>query len=808
MKRTEKLLNVVCGSLRKVKTMRLSPLLLTLLTTSATLGFVHPAQSQVLESSSENLASSPSTETLPEFVPNPINSGQPSTKLTQTSLEFTSFPVLTPLVKSPTLLGFTNFSSPQPQTPEEKAVSHQQKLGFTPLSEPQTLAEKPPQKLAFTPFSPPQSAAVSHQQKLGFTPLSEPQTLEESLIPITQAPAMPPSLAPETLPTPIPSPSPANPTQPEPRVLVAEVVVVGVEGDLRNRVFEVISTQAGRTTTRSRLQEDIDAIFATGFFADVRATPEDTPLGVRVTFAVTPNPVLRQVVISANPGTDIPSVVPQDVIDRIFGDQYGKTLNLRRFQVSIQDLNKWYQENGYILAQVVDAPNVNPDGMVTLVVPEGVVEGVQIVYLNRDGQETEEDGTPVRGKTREFIITRQLSLQPGDIFNRNKIQGDLQRVYALGIFQDVNVTLNPGSDPTQVVVVLNVQEQNTGSIAAGGGISSASGFFGSLSYQETNLGGNNQTLRTELQIGTRDFLFDVGFTDPWIAGDPKRTSYSINGFRRRSISLVFDGDENPLRLDNGDRPRVLRTGLGISFSRPLGKDPLKPDWLASLGLQYQHVSIRDADNDLSARDDENQRLAFHNSGIDDLLMVQFGMVRDRRNNLAQPTSGSVTRLSMEQSVPITSVIMNRVRGSHSVYIPVKLTNFHEGPQTLAFQIEGGATLGDLPPYEAFILGGLESVRGFAEGDLGSGRYFLEGTVEYRFPLFRIVGGVLFLDAATNFGSDSAVIGNPSGRRGLPGSGAAVGFGVRVNTPLGPIRVDYGVNTDGGSRVHFGIGEKF
>ena len=577
---------------------------------------------------------------------------------------------------------------------------------------------------------------------------------------------------------------------------MAEVVVVGVEGDLRNRVFDVLTTQAGRTTTRSRLQEDIDSIFATGFFSNVRATPEDTPLGVRVTFAVTPNPVLQQVAINANPGTDIPSVVPQEAIDEIFGDQYGNTLNLRRLQVSIQDLNKWYQDNGYILAQVIDAPDVSEDGVVTLVVPEGVIEGFDVVYLNRDGQDTEEDGSPVQGKTREFIITRQLTLEPGDIFNRDKVQADLQRLFALGIFQDVNVTLNPGTDPTKVVVVLNVQEQNTGSIAAGGGISSSSGLFGSVSYQETNFGGNNQTLRTELQLGTRDFLFDVSFTDPWIGGDPNRTSYTINGFRRRSISLVYDGDDNEIRLDNGDRPRILRTGLGIRFSRPLGEDVLNPDWVGSLGLQYQHIAVRDADGEVTSRDEDGRRLSYNRGGIDDLLMLQLGMVRDRRNSPTQPTSGSVTRFSFEQGIPFLGLTVSRLRGSYSFYKPVKFTNFEEGPQALAFQFRAGTTLGELPPYEAFILGGLESVRGFGEGELGSGRHFLEGTVEYRFPVFKVVGGVLFVDAATDLGSGNAVIGDPSGRRGLPGSGASIGLGVRVNSPLGPIRVDYGVTTDG------------
>jgi len=81
----------------------------------------------------------------------------------------------------------------------------------------------------------------------------------------------------------------------ETQVLVAEVAVADPEGeaidpDLENTVYNAIDTRPGRTTTRSQIQEDINSIFATGFFANVRAVPTDTPLGVRVTFVVDPNP--------------------------------------------------------------------------------------------------------------------------------------------------------------------------------------------------------------------------------------------------------------------------------------------------------------------------------------------------------------------------------------------------------------------------------------------------------------------------------------------------------------------------------------
>jgi outer membrane protein insertion porin family len=581
--------------------------------------------------------------------------------------------------------------------------------------------------------------------------------------------------------------------------LVSEVAVSGVEGDLQTVVYDAIQTQAGRTTTRSQLQQDINAIFATGYFSNVRAVPEDTPLGVRVTFVVDPNPVLQGVRIQGN------QVLPQSVVDQAFASQYGQILNLREFQTGIETINKWYQDNGYVLAQVVGSPQVASDGTVTLEVAEGVIEEIQVRFLNKDGQATDEEGNPIRGRTRDFIITREFESQPGDVFNRNQIQQDLQRAFALGIFEDVRVSLNPGQDPRKVDVVVNVTERNTGSLGAGLGFSSASGLFGTVSYQEQNLGGNNQRLGAEISLGERELLFDLSFTDPWIAGDPYRTSYTVNAFSRRSVSLIFDGGDNEVTLPNGDRPRVRRLGGGVNFSRPAGAG-----WRLSLGGQYQHVTIQDSDGDLSPVDEEGNELSFSGSGADDLFLVQFAAVRDRRNDPVAPTSGSVLRLSTDQSLPFGegSILLNRLRASYSYYIPVNFTNFKEGPETLAFNVQGGTVLGDLPPYEAFSLGGTDSVRGYDSGELGSGRSFLQATVEYRFPIFAIVGGALFADFGTDLGTADNVPGRPAEIRDKPGSGFGVGVGVRIQSPLGPLRVDYAVNDDGDTRIHFGIGERF
>lgn len=798
--------------LKKLTKMRLSAVLVAVFTASATFGLSNSASGETSysESAEETLAAvtpAPSIELpdrpIPELTQNPPQNRKAGKTSKGEALKIAQAPARgegeeppnrvtdTPSPVWPSLLQLKPelASNPSPASSSQNA-----------LPEAQQGSPLPPEPSAVTPATiaaelgkPDESGAIAQNAQV--TPRPAPTEP-----PANTVPSLPPGRAPQ----PRQTPAPAGPA--EPQVLVAEVTVTGATGDLEREIYRVITTQPGRTTNRSQLQQDINAIFATGFFRNVRAVPEDTPLGVRVTFIVQPNPVLRGVTITGQ------QVLPQSVIDESFRDQYGQILNLRRFEEGVKKINAWYQENGYVLGQITDAPQVAEDGTVTLVVAEGQIESVDVRFLNKEGEATDATGQPIGGNTRRFVVTREVELKPGDIFNRTKAERDLRRVFGLGIFEDVRLALEPGTtDPRKARVIVNVIEKNTGSLAAGAGLSSATGLFGTVSYQQQNLGGRNQKLGAEVQIGERQTLFDLSFTDPWIAGDPYRTSFTANVFRRRSISVIFDGGEREVRLPNEDRPRIVRTGAGINFTRPLSRNPFgDSEWTASVGLQYQRVSITDRKGRRESRDELGNLLSFSDSGSDDLTTLQAGVVRDRRNDPLRPTSGSLLRFGMEQSIPVGSgnILLNRLRASYSLYLPVQYTNFSPGPQTLAFSFRGGTVFGDLPPYEAFALGGANSVRGYDEGDMGAGRSFLEASVEYRFPIISFLGGALFLDAGSDLGTGEDVPGDPAGIRGKPGSGYGYGLGVRIQSPLGPIRIDYGINDTGDNQIHFGIGERF
>jgi outer membrane protein insertion porin family len=654
--------------------------------------------------------------------------------------------------------------------------------------------------------------AIATSSTLLINPLlakAAPARQEVAQAPTPQPTNTPVPIAPQPIP-PKPSPQPrfdipsSTPTpSTDLQVLVGEVAIRTPEGqpplspELEQKIYDAIATKPGRTVTKTQLQSDINAVFATGFFSNVQAEPEDTDIGVRVTFFVLPNPVLKAVT------TEGTQVLEKGVIDRIFGSQIGKITNLKDIQAGVKELEKYYQDKGFVIAQIVDV-KATPDGNINLVVSEGAIEGIKVAFINEDGKTQDKDGKPVTGVTRDFIITRELTIKEGEIFNRNTVQSDLQKVFALGLFEDLNIGLAPGTDPRKVIVTVNVKERNTGSIAAGAGLSSSTGLFGTISFQQQNFGGNNQKLGLDIQVGERELLFDLNFTDPWLAGDPNRTSFTANIFNRSLFSYIFD---SPIGIGvENSSPRINRLGTGFSFSRPLGTATT-----ASLGLRYERVSITNSSNNAIATTDSlGNPLSASGTGQDDLLLLQFAYATDQRDNPIKPSSGSVFRIATEQSIPVGlgSVFLNRVRASYSYFIPVNFLKFSEGTQALAFNIQGGTVLGTLPPYEAFQLGGSNSVRGWDEGKIGSGRSFGIFSAEYRFPVFSIVGGVLFFDYGTDLGSASGVPGNPAGARNKPGSGAGYGLGVRVQSPLGSIRVDYGLASNGGTQFSFGLGEKF
>lgn len=562
-----------------------------------------------------------------------------------------------------------------------------------------------------------------------------------------------------------------------------EVKVVGVTGELEQIVRNTIKTRLGGGTSENQVQRDVATLLETALFTDVRGTTQTTPQGIKVVYQVQPV-VLRSLQLSNA------KVLPASVANDIFKPQFGQPASPTAMRQGFDKLNQWYKEKGYALAQVLEIkPNRN--GVLSIDVAEGLIGEINVRFVDKEGQVTQ-------GRTKRDFITNQVKLKPGEVFQIDVARKDVQNLYQLGLFDKADIALN--GDARKVEVIYELTESPARSVNAGAGYSASSGIVGTLTYKDQNVGGVNQQVGVNIQASTRDIQFDGKFSDPYNPNNPDRLGYTINAFRRRGLSQTFD---DTITLPNGDQAREGQLGGGITFSKPVD------NWQASVGLNYTRTSIRDGSGNVTAVDAQGNPLTFSKTGVDDLVTLSAGISQDMRDNAFNPTQGSVLSLTTEQSVPVGSgsIFMNRLQANYSQYIPTNVLG-KDQPEVLAFNVQGGTTIGDLPPYQAFNLGGSNSVRGYGTGEVGTGRSFVLASAEYRFPIVSLVGGVLFGDFGSDLGTGNTVPGEPGVVRGKPGTGFGYGAGLRLNSPIGIIRADYGINDQGESRLQFGFGQRF
>ncbi|PMB41973.1 hypothetical protein CEN40_18890 [Fischerella thermalis CCMEE 5205] len=573
-------------------------------------------------------------------------------------------------------------------------------------------------------------------------------------------------------------------------VTATDVQIVGATPELQQIVSKIIKTQVGGETSQTQLQQDVAAILDTGLFANASVNSSSTKAGLNVVYQVQPV-VVRSLQFSGAKALNYQQAL------KPFQSQIGKPISPANLQQAVQQINQWYADNGYKVARVL---SITPsrEGVLTVDVAEGLVGDIKFRFINDQGQTVDEQGKPIAGRTKTDFLRQQIKLKPGELFQENLVKQDLQNLYKLGLFDSVNVALE--GDANKLDVIYQLQERGARSVNVGGNYNADQGLVGSLSFQDQNVGGVNNSFGANLQIGARDLQFNTKFTNPYRSNNPDALGYSVGAFRNRELSNTFDDE---IKLANGDKVREGQFGGSLTFQRPI------EGWDTSLGFNYSRTSIRDSDGKITSVDAQGNPLSFSGTGIDDLTTVSFTAVKDNRDNPANPTQGSVLGLKTEQSIPIGQgeISMNRLEANYSQFVPIKLFDSQQ-PQVFAVNLQAGTVIGDLPPYQTFNLGGPNSVRGYDSGQLGSGRSYVLASAEYRFPVWQNFGGVVFGDFASDLGSGDTVLGNPAGVRGKPGIGFGYGAGIRFNSPLGLIRADYGINDQGESKFHFGIGQRF
>jgi outer membrane protein insertion porin family len=412
--------------------------------------------------------------------------------------------------------------------------------------------------------------------------------------------------------------------------------------------------------------------------------------------------------------------------------------------------------------------------------------------------------TIIRGneKTKNKIIRREFVFAEGEPYNYQAILKTRQRLYKLGLFTEISfetletAVYKNGEDIIEGIhtqdLLIGIKEGKPGAIEVGLGYGDYEQYRGFLNISYRNLGGYNRTIgfRTELSSIKKRYI--LNFREPWFLNKP-------------SLPLKVFLTKEDTRSVNIDTEDVLYKVDKISLLAGVEKE-ITEQLRAALNYEYSLVETTDVKEEVI--------LSKEDTGTLGISSISPSLFYDTRDNPFNPTSGSLNGLIIKFASDIlfseSEFIKTIVRSSWYFQLRKGLI--------FALSVRGGASHGfgeseELPIIERFFLGGRTTVRGYTQDTLGpkgagdnptGGNVFALMNTELRISLGKGFGLVTFVDG-----------GNVWRRLNDMGSKLryTTGAGLRYNTPVGPIRIDYGykLNKDKGEtagELHFSLGHAF
>ncbi|TMI78786.1 MAG: hypothetical protein E6H04_11800 [Bacillati bacterium ANGP1] len=544
-------------------------------------------------------------------------------------------------------------------------------------------------------------------------------------------------------------PQPGVPPQTLPPQKVAEIVVRGNERIPTEQVLRVVSTKVADPLNEEKLRNDVQAILNLGVFADAVVRIEPLPEGVRVVFVVAENPLVQTIEVKGNT-----AVGTADIL-KALGVRAGGVLNTVTMRAGVRAVEKLYQDQGYVLAHVTDV-NVSPEGTLTLQIAEGRIEAILIEGVH---------------KTHEYVVRRELTFKPGDVFNVNAVNASLKKLFQLQYFSDVKAQPGSGTAPDTVVVTIVVTEQKTAMVSFGVGFSNQTGIEGFIGLRDSNFGGNGQAVTIEYSnTALFGLSYGISFHEPYFLGS--RTIMDVQLFNQTTIPTDYT-----LGLNNSFQYDATQVGGILSFTMPLG--PINT-------VNYGIKAVTSTFGNPLVGTSPPAGFPFTPGQVNALIL---GIAQDTRNDPQTPISGERITLGGEFALQALggTFQFKRYDADYSHFFPLGTET------TIVGHVHLGYSDVALPLQEQFYLGGQSSLRGFATGRFRGDEMVLLQT-EYRFPLsalpfmhaFSGITTVLFIDAGDA---------EPAGATAINLKPDA-GLGIQLKTPIGPFRIDYGISGEG------------
>ena len=472
----------------------------------------------------------------------------------------------------------------------------------------------------------------------------------------------------------------------------------------------------------------------------------------------------------------------------------GETFNRSILRTDIGVLTDLYGDKGYAFATI--NPQTHLDNEKKIVDMTFDIEKGELVSIER----ITVAGNP---KTRDKVIRREMRITESGLYSATGLKRSKQNLMNLGFFEEANIATSKGSASNKLNVSVDVKEKPTGTFSIGGGYSSLDGFIGQGSVQQANFLGLGLKANLSASLGGKSQTYSLGLTDPYFMD----TKWTLGGDIYRSERDYTDYTRRLTGADiKGGYPINDFVGTFLMYKYEI-KDIFKPS------SAYQALNDVDLTNTYPL-------------GTTATSSVFSSITHNNTDYRLDPSTGMINSFSVEYAGLGGDNKFARFVTDHTLFYPLYKKLIASTKLTLGYVREVGKPI---PIDEKFYLGGIYSLRGYRartvsptntqrvidiNGNQANEQIYLGGekeiigNVEVSFPLLADVGlkGVLFFDYGNSFNNESTVFDTML---------TSYGWGVRWASPIGPLRLEYGIpinprkNIDAThGRLEFSIGTMF
>ncbi|MBC2856585.1 MAG: outer membrane protein assembly factor [Cetobacterium sp.] len=569
-------------------------------------------------------------------------------------------------------------------------------------------------------------------------------------------------------------------------LVVSSVEVVGNSYITMAELSEKLPIKVGGYFSRNKIIEGQKNLIETGLFREVEPDVYNYPSGVVVVYNLIENPIISGFSIVGN------TVYSTEELLKLVKTQPGKVLNINTLREDKDAIINKYSENGYILAEVVDI-GLNSSNEIEIILNEGVIRDIQFKKMVTKQKGGRRKATDDILKTKDYIIEREIELKDNQVFNINDYNETVKNLMRLGYFKNVKYEVRdlPG-DPDGKELVLLIDEDRTATLQGAISYGSEVGLLGMISVKDMNWEGKGQDLGFTFEKSDQSYSsFSIDFYDPWIKGTD-RISWGWSAYKTE-----YENDDSVLFNKVDTYGAKLNVGKGLNKNVRL-----------NLGTKLEHVT---EERDTSSPYYPAIEKEAGSKGEYMLGSVFPSISYDTRNNYWNPTSGEYAKYQVE---------VGYAGGDYSetfANTTLELRKYHRGffkKNTFAYKAVLGIMTDSTPESQRFWVGGGSTLRGYDSGYF-QGTQKVVGTIENRTQINDMLGFVLFADAGRAWSYDGIDPGYLSEDRDakFPDKIATtVGVGARLNTPIGPLRFDFGWpvgdDQESGMKFYFNMGQSF